>query len=122
MKLFTREYMKRTTVISVLMATLILSCATTGSVLEDYFVLHGAGLEEGPLGFTMIGVNENSMALRNVDTHGREIIYEFTLQAAGDTEYKNGFLILSDQDSGATIVAGVYIGAQEFAIFWYRSS
>ena len=109
--------MKRIGTISFLMVALLLSCVTTGSVLEDYFFLHGAALEDGPLGFTMTGSNENSMALRNIDTHGEEIIYEFSLQAAGDTEYKNGFLVLSDQDSGFTIVAGVYIGAREFAIF-----
>ena len=71
--------MKRIGTTSFLVAALLLACATTGSVLEDYFFLHGAALEEGPLGFTMTGANENSMALRNADVNGEEIIYEFSL-------------------------------------------
>lgn len=109
------ERMKRIGVVSVLAAAVLSSCVSVGSDLGDYFLLHGATLEKGPMGFVLTAPDENSLALRRVDAYSEEMRCEFSLQGVEDSDVQNGFLLLAD-DQGSTIVVGVYIGAKEYVI------
>ena len=110
------EKMKKIIVVSLFAVFALFSCVSTGSILSDYFFMHGAILEEGPMGFILTSSNANAMALRRVDPYTEEMICEFSLQIVEDNDTLNGFLLLIDNDGGGTIVAGVYIGAGEYAI------
>lgn len=110
--------MKKVYIAAFLVMPALLSCVSTQSTLEDFFFLHGATLEEGPMGFVMNSPGGNAMALRNVGPFEEELVCEFRLQAVEGFEKMNGFLVLVDRgDPGGSIVAGVYIGAGEYSIF-----
>ena len=109
--------MKKVVAATLLAVSVLVSCVTTGHNIEDFFFLHGAILEEGPMGFILTSSNANALALRPVGPYSEKLVCEFSLQAFEEDGTRNGFLVLVDRgDPGGTIVAGVYIGAGEYAI------
>lgn len=108
--------MKKIIVVSLFAVFALFSCVSTGSILSDYFSMHGAILEEGPMGFILTSSNANAMALRRVDPYTEEMLCEFSLQIVEDSDILNGFLLLIDNEGEGNIIAGVYIDAREYAI------
>lgn len=102
---------------SILAVLLCASCASQQGALSQFRPFGGAVLEEGPLGFILNGPEEGSHVLRRIDTYTKHMTLEFSLQAAEDSERRNGFLVLWDgQRPENVIYAGVYIGSQEYVI------
>ena len=112
--------MKRFSWTVVMSALSIAGCLSIGGgdSLDRYTVSLGAELEKGPLGYTMTATEgSDGVALRPVGPFQEELVCRFTLKTDLPDGVRNGFLVLSDQqDRGRTIVAGIYIGAREFAI------
>ena len=99
----------------------LMSCASTQSRLSDYFFLHGAVLEEGPMErpmrYTLTAPTGNSLALRRGDPYTKIMRCEFSLQRAVHDGPMNGFLVFADSEvPEAVVTAGVYIGGGEYAI------
>jgi hypothetical protein len=108
--------MKKIIVMSLFVVFALVSCVSTGSGLSDYFFLHGATMEEGPMGFILTSSGGNAMALRRVGPYTEEMLCEFSLQIVEDNDFQNGFLLLSGGQEGITIVAGVNIETREYVI------
>ena len=109
--------MKKDAVIILVAVLILFSCVSTGNTLEEFFFLHGAELEEGPMVFVFIAPNDNSLALKRVNTYTEEMVVDFRLQTAVGDGAMNGFLVLGEQENAdTTITAGVYIGGGEYVI------
>ena len=109
--------MKKIIALSFVAAVVLASCITMGSNIKDYFFLHGAILEEGPMKYVFTAPDGNALAFRKVDTYKEKMHCEFSLQRFEDNDILNGFVVLADQGNPVnTIIAGVYIGAREYAI------
>ena len=109
--------MKKIIVVSLFAVFALFSCVSTGSILSDYIFMHGAILEEGPMGFILTSSNENALAFRRVDLYTEEMLCEFSLQIVEDNDMLNGFLVLGGRGGElGTIVAGVNIGTREYVI------
>ena len=101
----------------VLIAAVFLSCVTTDTKShEDFFTLHGGAIEPGPMGYIVTGENVNSMAVKHIEPYTGVITCNVSLQIVEYNDILNGFLLVSDQENGGIIKAGVYIGAGEYAI------
>jgi hypothetical protein len=110
--------MKRYVVVALVVIPLLLSCVSNEGSLDEFYFLHGATLERGPLGFTLTSPDVNALALREVGPYTEQVACEVTLQAQEGADRKNGFLVLADRgDPGGTVLAGVHIGGGEYAIW-----